>query len=388
VQPLYPCTATGDSTLHLSIDAGVTPDDAAAATWAADSASAAVRRGAGRAAVVGGDASGSSSEGHRDKRRRVDGDGSTAAAAGLPQQQAVRPSCAPATVTALLWRGSVFIKGRYCKYARDLSQTPWVVDKGTVRLGNDTSVEEIIGEVAARHCAAVWAPGQLAGDGDDAAAVQPRFKFHAAGREDVDVRMLGSGRPFILELLDARPALCPLWLYPVLARDINAAAAGVLSVRDVVPATRAEFAALDAGARGKRKHYTAVVWCSQPQTPASLAAALDARGATRVQQVTPLRVLHRRTLMTRTKWVYAFRTEWLNPWYFLLHLTTSAGAYVKELVHGDMGRTRPNVGELLGGGCEADILQLDVTGMVYGAGAGGAAGEGEDDEEEEEEDDE
>ena len=28
--------------------------------------------------------------------------------------------------------------------------------------------------------------------------------FHAAGREDVDVRMLGSGRPFVLELINAK----------------------------------------------------------------------------------------------------------------------------------------------------------------------------------------
>ena len=45
----------------------------------------------------------------------------------------------------------------------------------------------------------------------------------------------------------------------------------------------------------------------------------------------------------------------------LLDLTTQAGTYVKEFVHGDLGRTTPNVGALLG--CEADILQLDVVGL-------------------------
>ena len=28
-------------------------------------------------------------------------------------------------------------------------------------------------------------------------------KFHSAGREDIDVRMLGGGRPFVLELVGA-----------------------------------------------------------------------------------------------------------------------------------------------------------------------------------------
>ena len=30
------------------------------------------------------------------------------------------------------------------------------------------------------------------------------WKFHSSGREDVDVRMLGSGRPFVLELMDCK----------------------------------------------------------------------------------------------------------------------------------------------------------------------------------------
>ena len=42
----------------------------------------------------------------------------------------------------------------------------------------------------------------------------------------------------------------------------------------------------------------------------------------------------------------------------ILHILASAGTYIKEFVHGDLGRTLPNVGSLLG--CQADILQLDV----------------------------
>lgn len=40
-------------------------------------------------------------------------------------------------------------------------------------------------------------------------------------------------------------------------------------------------------------------------------------------------------------------------------LLASAGTYIKEFVHGDLGRTVPSVGSLLES--EADILQLDVT---------------------------
>jgi tRNA pseudouridine synthase 10 len=54
--------------------------------------------------------------------------------------------------------------------------------------------------------------------------------------------------------------------------------------------------------------------------------------------------------------------EFINGRFFILKMTTSAGMYVKEFVHGDLGRTQPNVGSLLG--CEADILQLDVLSLI------------------------
>jgi len=70
-------------------------------------------------------------------------------------------------------------------------------------------------------------------------------------------------------------------------------------------------------------------------------------------------VLHRRSQLVREKMVYKMKAEWINPHYFNLHVLASAGTYIKELVHGDLGRTAPSVGELLGS--ESDILQLDVT---------------------------
>jgi hypothetical protein len=51
----------------------------------------------------------------------------------------------------------------------------------------------------------------------------------------------------------------------------------------------------------------------------------------------------------------------LSAHFMELHLTTSAGTYVKEFVHGDLGRTVPSIGSLLH--CTADILQLDVMGV-------------------------
>jgi tRNA pseudouridine synthase 10 len=37
----------------------------------------------------------------------------------------------------------------------------------------------------------------------------------------------------------------------------------------------------------------------------------------------------------------------LNDHYFVLNIITSAGAYVKEFVHGDLGRTFPSISSLI-----------------------------------------
>ena len=77
-----------------------------------------------------------------------------------------------------------------------------------------------------------------------------------------------------------------------------------------------------------------------------------------VQQKTPVRVMHSRSLATREKRVLRLKLTMTNPRFGVLELDTSAGMYIKEFVHGDLGRTEPSLASLAG--CDADILQLDV----------------------------
>lgn len=58
-------------------------------------------------------------------------------------------------------------------------------------------------------------------------------------------------------------------------------------------------------------------------------------------------------------WLKARR---LNDHFLELRLSTQAGTYIKEFVHGDLGRTRPSLRTLLGS--PADILQLDLEGLI------------------------
>lgn len=95
------------------------------------------------------------------------------------------------TVTVNIDFGTVYLYGRYKKYARDVSQTPWMQQNGgnneeddgdlPLRIGR-ASVEEIIGHTVREQlqCQTV--------------------QMHGCGREDIDVRCLGNGRPFVLQL--------------------------------------------------------------------------------------------------------------------------------------------------------------------------------------------
>lgn len=93
-------------------------------------------------------------------------------------------------------------------------------------------------------------------------------------------------------------------------------------------------------------------------TPPTALPQWQQQRALSIYQKTPLRVMHRRSLMTRTRTIYAIETTYLNEHFFLMRLVTSAGAYVKEFVHGDLGRTKPSIASLLH--TQAEILQLDV----------------------------
>lgn len=46
---------------------------------------------------------------------------------------------------------------------------------------------------------------------------------------------------------------------------------------------------------------------------------------------------------------------------FIIDVQTQAGTYVKEFVHGDFGRTKPSLCDLLE--ADVDIMALDVTGI-------------------------
>ncbi|CAO3660732.1 unnamed protein product [Rhizopus stolonifer] len=94
---------------------------------------------------------------------------------------------------------STYVGGRYLKFSREYSQTPWNVRGAKL---TENSVSECFELIKIRHKA------------DDA-------KFCTAGREDANVRMLGSGRPFFLELVNPRITRLSDQEYKDLEDEIN-----------------------------------------------------------------------------------------------------------------------------------------------------------------------
>ena len=112
-------------------------------------------------------------------------------------------------------------------------------------------------------------------------------------------------------------------------------------------------------AEEKRKAYSCLCWSAQTLTKDKLKVLEELsvnplcmdeenRPSLKIIQKTPLRVLHRRSLLDRIRYIYNIETILLNDHYFIMNLRTSAGTYVKEFVHGDLGRTTPSVCSLLG----------------------------------------
>jgi len=259
------------------------------------------------------------------------------------------PPSAPevgATVRMLTWRQPSYVGGRYLKRARGTPQAPWIDSETGVTIG-EGSVQTSLDAVVSRAFRA---------DGS---------KLNAAGREDIDVRMLGGGRPFILEVHNPRRpnAAATAEARAAMEAALEAADGGAVTAVDIHVTDAAAYRAMHEASEEKEKEYTAMCWAEKPLTledELMLSGIKDLQ----IQQSTPVRVLHRRTSMTRPRTIVSCRCERVPnaSRFFTLRLKTQAGTYVKEFVHGDFGRTRPNVGEMLG--CAADIIQLDVTDVV------------------------
>jgi len=165
--------------------------------------------------------------------------------------------------------------------------------------------------------------------------------FKGAGREDADVRMLGNGRPFVVEV--KRPKRRRVNLEEV-AQAINGS--GKVAVLDLRFTTSEEASKLLSTPH--RKEYLALVYVEGGVAPEEAENVAKSLSGAEIKQRTPRRVERSRADKVRVRRVHKAETRWVDERHFELRLITDGGLYIKELISGDDGRTSPSVAEFLG----------------------------------------
>ena len=317
------------------------------------------------------------------------------------------------------WRNHFYLKGKYTKSRRDVSQTPFYVNDNEnyddikfsdADLNNSTgnnkneripnqmkrlgisSVDEEICPVIAKFCNGMSSdnnePTHPTVSKSAYSLVYGLCKFHASGREDMDVRMIlpidaksdpidvsnkmGSGRPFVCEIIDAYklPSLHDL---NIAVQTINQNSDSCsdykpLSVLEKVtgpgdnkwvienPKSHVQYglnphgvgvsglafcrsscySTLQSETEDKVKFYGCLCWSHniiphQESLEQKLKTGAGCEGTypLQIEQSTPLRVLHRRSAGVRIRHVLSLTAHRIDDHFFRLHLSTSAGTYVK-----------------------------------------------------------
>ncbi len=239
----------------------------------------------------------------------------------------------------------LFIYGRYLKKIRGIPQTKWTckhcLGKGC-ELCNHTGkmYAESVEELIAKEVMEI-----TMGKG---------HSFHGMGREDIDAKMLGNGRPFIIEI---KTPIKRNIDYTSIQKRINRSAEGKVEVMELRSSDRREVVAIKSVRC--QKTYSVLVELGKKVNKEKLNEVVKAFKGKEIAQQTPLRVVHRRADKRRKRRILDIKaelTEMENE--AELIITAEAGTYIKEFVHGDEGRTRPSLAEGLGMKCE--VKRLDV----------------------------
>ena len=255
----------------------------------------------------------------------------------------------PFTGEVVIQSNPLYVRGEYKKLVRDIPQSKWFCRScrgegcpkcnGTGKMYAQ-SVEEIIAEPLLKQTG-----------GDDVA-------FHAAGREDVDARMLGTGRPFIMEIKRPKKRFIDL---QSITKTINEQARDKVEVLNLCFATKDDIKRLKKG-EGSTKVYKVFIDFDRDVSDEELAATAKKLSKAVIHQQTPLRVLHRRADLVREKYIYEAYLKRLAPNRAEMKIRCQGGLYIKELVSGDQGRTVPSVASIIN--VEAKPLELDVLKVI------------------------
>ncbi len=248
-----------------------------------------------------------------------------------------------ANLTVFIDTNPLFIEGRYRKLVRGIPQTKWPCTHckgkgcdccdGTGQQYRET-VEGLIG----KHLLPM--------------AKGKQIKFHGSGREDIDVLMLGDGRPFVIEV--KHPFVRSIDL-KLLRRVVNSHSDGKIEINDLKFVDNSRRSSIKNSSVESYKVYSAVAEFENGVT------SNDVRRIEQlniIEQRTPIRVSHRRADKIRTRKIFNLDVERINSRKLRLIITCEGGLYIKELISGDEGRSIPSVSSITDN--NAVCTQLDV----------------------------
>jgi tRNA pseudouridine synthase 10 len=243
----------------------------------------------------------------------------------------------------------LFIGGRYRKLVRTIPQSTWFCSschgRGCPKCGGT-------GKLYEESVEALTSKSMM-----EASLGAEEF-FHASGREDIDARMLGNGRPFVVEISKPKKRFVDL---KKIEAEINASAVGKVEVYDLHFSTKDKVRHLKKGESAK-KEYALLAEFERELSEADLRLIEEKFSQTTIKQQTPTRVVHRRADIVRERYIYKVKVKKVSLKRALLEILCQGGLYVKELVSGDDGRTVPNVSDMLGN--KAKTLKLDVVNVI------------------------
>lgn len=239
---------------------------------------------------------------------------------------------------------SVYIYGRYRKYARGLPQTKYYCFKCKGKGCNYCNYKGVLSNESVEEIIAKYALPLFEA---------PEAKFHGAGREDKDVRMLGPGREFVLEIIEPKKRSINL---KELERMINENEKTKIEVFDLKYCNKDKIKELKS--KKSDKVYLALIECENKVSEDTLKKIL---GKYEVIQRTPKRVLSRRADIERKKHAEIIEAKQKDS-LIEMKIRAESGLYIKEFISGDNGRTKPSVSELLGTKCECK--ELDVVDII------------------------
>jgi len=214
---------------------------------------------------------------------------------------------------------SVYLYGRYNKYKRGIRQTKKIDS-------NEESVEGLIEEVILKI---------VGGD---------KVVLHGAGREDIDVLMLGDGRPVVIEIVNPKKRKFSSRDLKNISEEINK------KQKDKIGITLTKQVNKEMVEIIKRVKFDKVY-----EALITLDKEIEKEDLEKIPkqivllQRTPKRVLIRRADLIRKRRIKHIDLELneKNKKEIKAVILAQSGTYIKEFISGDDGRTNPSISSLL-----------------------------------------